>query len=282
MLIRLLRPQQWFKNVFVFLPLIYSGNALTVTLWPAAILTFIAFCALSSATYVINDLRDRHADRINPEKKHRPLASGKISLQTAILLATSTTLLGLALAVFLPPGTLACALAYFVFSQLYTLWIKHEPFADVILLSANFVLRAIAGAFAIGVFVSPWLITCVFFLALFLFLGKRHGELLYLRTRASAHRKTLATYTPAIISSLSTIATAALVISYTAYALFGRAEFALTLPFALYTIFRYHHFIASGNIIARHPERVFLDKKMVFAMLLWGMSTLTIIYLFPK
>lgn len=282
-LIKLLRPQQWYKNLLVFIALFFSGKLLQLTAIQNSLLAFISFCALSSATYIINDYADRERDRTHPEKKTRPLAAGTISVPTAITTALLLLALGFSIAVSLPYAFLYSALLYFALSQLYTAWLKHEAFADVITLAINFVIRAVAGAFAIQVWPSPWLISCVFFLALFLVLGKRRGELTYLKHKAKQHRQTLNAYTPELVKNISILSTACLIFSYTLYVFFGDHPWLyLTLPLALYTVFRYESHISSGNKIARHPEYVFNDAKMVLAILSWGALTIAILYLFPK
>jgi len=275
----LLRPKQWYKNLLVFLPVVFSGNMVnTAAIWQT-VLAFASFCALSSATYVINDYADRHKDRLHPEKWNRPIASGTVGTIEAILIIILLVAIGFGITFFLPTNFLYAALGYFVLAQVYTAWLKHEAFADILTLATNFVIRAVAGAFAISVFVSPWLILGVFFLALFLLLGKRRSELTLLKDKSAFQRKTLNAYSPEIVSILNTLATTALVISYTLYVFFGEHKLLyVTLPVALYAIFRYESLISSGNKIARHPEYVFTDIRMVTAMLIWGILTIAVLY----
>jgi 4-hydroxybenzoate polyprenyltransferase len=275
----LIRPQQWYKNLLVFLAVVFAHKLLDISALQQATIAFFSFCALSSATYIINDFADRHKDRLNPEKWNRPLAAGTISVITALLIALTLVVVGFGLAFLLPIYFIYMALIYFVLSQLYTAWLKHEAFADILVVSTNFVIRAVSGAFAIDVPISPWLILGVFFLALFLLLGKRRSEIILLKGKAAMHRKTLDAYSPEIIARLSSIATAALVFSYTLFVFFGLHHLLyITLPVALYAIFRYDGLISSGSKIARHPEYVFLDKRILASMLLWGIMTLVILY----
>lgn len=277
--LRLVRPWQWYKNLLVFLALIYSGNLLNVSLWPAALVAFASFCFLSSASYVLNDIADRNRDRLNPENRKRPLASGEISMRAATVLFALLTFAGLGLALFLPSAALFASLGFFVLCQLYTIWLKHEVFADVLVIAINFVLRAVAGAFAIHVRVSPWLIGGVFFLALFLILGKRRSELVLLGKAANNVRSTLLGYTPEIVSRLNSVATTSLVLCYALFVFFGEHQgLFVTLPFALYAIFRYEGLVATGSMIARKPHLVVTDVRMLIAMLLWGILTLFVLY----
>ncbi len=277
--LRLLRPRQWYKNLLVFLALIFSGNLLNVAAIGNALLAFASFCALSSATYVINDYADRHKDRLHPEKWNRPIASGAVSGIEAMVIVLLLAITGFGIALLLPSNFLYAALGYFVLSQLYTAWLKHEAFADILTISVNFVIRAAAGAFAISVWVSPWLILGIFFLALFLLFGKRTSELALLKEKAEFQRRTLNAYTPEIVSRLNTLATTALVISYTLFVFFGEHPWLyINLPPALYAIFRYESLVSSGSKIARHPEYVFTDIRMVISMLVWVILTIGVLY----
>ena len=278
-LLQSLRPQQWYKNLLVFLAVIFSGNLLNlISVWQS-ILAFASFCALSSATYVINDYADRHKDRLHPEKWNRPIASGKISGIEALIIVLVLFTIGFGIALLLPIKFIYAALGYFVLSQLYTAWLKHEAFADILTISVNFVIRAIAGAFAISVWVSPWLILGIFFLALFLMFGKRTSELALLKKQAIFQRKALRSYKSGVVSRLNTLATTALVISYTLFVFFGEHPLLyINLPPALYAIFRYESLVSSGDKIARHPEIVFTDKRMVTAMLIWAIITFSVLY----
>lgn len=279
--LRLLRPQQWYKNLLIFLPIIFSNNLTNIPAIGQALIAFASFCALSSATYVINDYADKNKDRLHPEKSNRPIASGKIRTIGAILTVLILLTIGFGTALLLPTQFLYAALSYFTLSQIYTAWLKHEAFADILTIAVNFVIRAVAGAYAISVWVSPWLIIGVFFLALFLLLGKRRTEIILLKEKATTQRKTLQAYTPETTARLSTLATTALVISYTLYVFFGQHhKLLITLPIALYTIFRYEHFINTGNIIARQPEKVFKDWRMLTAMTAWFVLTIIVLYFY--
>ena len=277
--LKLLRPQQWYKNLLVFLAIIFSGNLLNLTAIGQSLLAFASFCALSSATYVINDYADRHKDRLHPEKWNRPIASGAVNRMEALIIVLLLATIGFGIALLLPTEFIYAALGYFVLSQLYTAWLKHEAFADILTISVNFVIRAVAGAFAISVWVSPWLILGIFFLALFLMFGKRTSELVLLKEKATFQRKALTAYTTETVSRLNTLATTALVISYTLFVFFGEHPWLyINLPPALYAIFRYESLVSSGSRIARNPELAFTDVRMVTAMIIWGVLTLAVLY----
>ncbi|MEK6822285.1 MAG: UbiA prenyltransferase family protein, partial [Nanoarchaeota archaeon] len=165
-ILRLLRPQQWYKNLLVFLPLIFVDQLFSPDLFPSVLLAFLALCLVSSAGYTFNDIIDRQSDRKNPEKKHRPIASGAVHIFSAALLLITLLAIGDALLWWLDWRAGAAALGMFAITCCYSLFLKNEPVIDVLALGVNFVLRAAVGAFVIDVVISPWLILCTFFLSL--------------------------------------------------------------------------------------------------------------------
>ena len=187
-----IRPRQWYKNVLLFVGIVFSANILNVSMWPEVLLAFVYFCMISAGEYLINDILDRERDRIHPVKSQRPIASGRLRVEHALLVALPLIVLSLA-------GTyLTVNLNFFIISAsyilliiIYSLILKHLVIVDVLVISAGFVIRAVAGALAIEVTVSSWLIVCTFLLALFLALEKRWSELEALADAAEAHRPTL-------------------------------------------------------------------------------------------
>jgi 4-hydroxybenzoate polyprenyltransferase len=277
--IKLIRPKQWYKNFLVFLPIIFVGKVFDLNLLLLTIIGFASLCAISSANYILNDIFDIKNDRLHPEKKTRPLAAGRISIWVAILFMLVLVAVSGYLAFNLAPMFRYSIIALFVLTQLYSLWFKKEMFADIVIIGVNFVIRAISGAFIINVTVSSWLIVGVFFFAMFLAAGKRHAELLFLGEKATAHRATLKQYTKELTSALMVLTTALLIIAYSLYSFFSEHKnLFITLPFAIYAIFRYFNLVYSGSPIARHPEKVFGDVRMIVAMLLWGLLTLYLMY----
>ncbi|MBW3019252.1 UbiA family prenyltransferase [Candidatus Woesearchaeota archaeon] len=278
-LFRLVRPYQWYKNLIVALALIFSGNLFNTNLLIITGLAFASFSLLSSASYVLNDLADKERDKRNPEKKGRPLASGKVGDSAALLLVVLLCMGGFGISLFLPVSFTYVALAFFSLSQIYTIWLKHEPFADILAIACNFVLRAAAGAFAIGVWISPWLVANVFFLGLFIALGKRKGEVLELGDDALVHRPVLAYYDSPITLKIGSIITSALLIAYTLFVFFGNhSSMFITLPVVLYAVFRYEYLVESGSAVARHPHKGFADIKLMFPVLLWCIMVFMILY----
>src|SRR4030043_211798 len=172
-LLRALRPQQWIKNLFVFAPLIFSQNVLNRALVLRAGLAFLAFCLISSAVYLLNDLRDIEEDRQHPLKVQRPLASGRLKRSAAVAALAIIAPAGFLVALLVNRSFVFIALGYFALQIAYTLWLKHVVILDVFIVAAGFLLRVVAGGFAIPVYLSSWLLICTTLLALFLAMGKR-------------------------------------------------------------------------------------------------------------
>src|SRR3989338_1399472 len=174
--IRLLRIQQWYKNLLIYLPLIFGGQLFNIDSLLNITLGFVSLCFISSANYIINDIVDLKNDKLHPEKSKRPLASGKIAIKEAIFFALLSLVFSLAIALNLPFYFLLSVITIFMLTQIYSLYLKNIIFVDIILIGINFVIRTISGFFIIDVPFSPWLIICPFFLSLFLSIGKRESE----------------------------------------------------------------------------------------------------------
>ncbi len=277
--LNLIRVRQWYKNLVVFLAIIFAGQLFNSELVLLSILGFIALCLASSANYIINDLIDLPKDKLNQEKKHRPLASGTTSKAAAIILAVILLILSLALSYSLEKWFFYSVVALVVLTQVYSLWLKEVIFADILSIATLFVIRAISGALLIDVKISPWLILCPFFLSLFLSVGKRHSEITLLKEKSGDTRKVLKEYNHGLTNSLMIISTTLLIISYALYSFLSEHNNLLfTLPFALFVIFRFYYLISTGSEIARHPEKVIKDKAMMLGMALWVLATLALIY----
>jgi 4-hydroxybenzoate polyprenyltransferase len=276
---RLIRIGQWYKNLVIFIPLIFakyteiSGILLTLA-------GFIALCLISSANYTINDIIDRDADRKNPEKKSRPVASGKISVALAWLITAVTGLCAFAISAYISNSFFIAVAALFVLTLAYSLFLKNEAFADIIAISGNFVIRIVSGVFITNVRLSPWLIMCPFFLALFLAAGKREAEVKSLGKNALLHRKNLSAYTPSLTKALTGISATMLMISYSLYCFLSiYPQLMFTIPFALYILFRYLYLIDSGSEVARRPEKIFSDKRITITGIIMAALVFALIYL---
>lgn len=288
-----LRPKQWLKNGLVFLPLFFSVNEQWQPLEPStwlgllakACLAFVAFCAVASAEYLINDLRDIERDRLHPKKRRRPLAAGTLSPQTAMLTAALLGLLGALIAAVLGWRFALALGAYAIESLLYTYWLKHQVLLDVLTPAVGFVLRTVGGAYAIHVPVSPWLYILMLLGSLFVFIYKRRNELLVMDASASAHRPILAEYTTELLDQLAAVVTASTIGAYSLYTftapnLPANHAMMATVPFVLYGIFRYMY------IVYRHesggsPEDIIVgDKPLLACVVLWLVTAAGILILF--
>ncbi len=280
-LIEAARPWQWYKNLLVALPLFFAGKLFELKALYLTVFGFSSLCLVSSANYLLNDICDLKADRLHPEKKKRPIASGRVGIVEAALASGAFLSASLVMAYFLDMEFLFSLAALFVLGQIYNLWLKREVLADVIAIGAGFVLRAGSGAYLLDVKISPWLVVGVFFLAVFLAVGKRHGEALLLGALGYRHRAALAFYSKELTSPLLVVSTSLLVVAYSLYSFFSEHRgIWITLPFGFYAMLRYFHLVVTGSPVARNPCRVFNDSKMVFAMALWFLLALLAIYVF--
>ncbi len=272
------RPRQWYKNILLFVGIVFSANILNASMWGTVLSAFIFFCMLSAGEYLVNDVLDRERDREHPVKCKRPIASGRLRTSHAILFALlliALALIGAYLAI--NAAFLLISASYAVLALLYSLALKHLVIADVLVISAGFVIRAVAGCLAIDVVVSPWLIICTFLLALFLVLEKRWSELAALSDDAAGHRPSLAGLSTKMVEQLIGITTGALIVSYLIYISLGKYDaMLLTLPFAVYGLFRYLYLVHQKGIAA-DPEAVFKDKAMLINLDIWILLVVVII-----
>jgi 4-hydroxybenzoate polyprenyltransferase len=279
-----LRPRQWIKNGLVFVALAFTSNLHRVDLLLTTIAAFWIFCALSSAGYLLNDVADVESDRRHPTKRRRPIAAGEVSIPFALTLGVALAVGGVAGAVMLDPKLGILAAAYLLLTATYTIWMKHIVLLDVFGIAAGFVLRAVAGAVAISVPVSPWLYTATMLGALLIALGKRRAELLTLGNGASGHRRILDAYSIGLIDQLMLIVSGAAVVTYALYT-FSAANLPqdhtmmLTVPVVMYGLFRYLYLAHEGGA-AGTPEQLLLqDRPLLASVALWAALSVAILYL---
>ncbi|HOW69902.1 MAG TPA: decaprenyl-phosphate phosphoribosyltransferase [Phycisphaerae bacterium] len=287
--VRLLRPADWVKNVFVFAALVFGnqmGNSRQVALSLAA---FAAFCLAASAGYILNDILDRERDAHHPTKKNRPIASGAVKLPTAgvtmvVLLAAAAVI-----SAFLPPQFRWVLGGYLALTMSYSLVLKHRMLLDVLVIAVLFVLRALAGACAIDVPVSFWLLVCTFMLCLFLGFGKRRCEIAMIGDSDDliGHRPLLVRYTPDLLNNLLSTSGGIAIVTFLLYikdhtpplsTFDTRKEYlGFTLPLVIYGIFRYAMLIELGKVTG--PTELFIrDKAFLATVILWGLATAAILY----
>jgi 4-hydroxybenzoate polyprenyltransferase len=285
-LVKAMRPRQWVKNGVIFAALVFDQQ-MTPDNMPAILRTaagFIIFCLLSGIVYIINDIADVEADRQHPEKRNRPIASGRLPVPIARAYAIAAIIVIFPISILLSPQFAAIALTYLLLNLAYSFKIKHIPLLDVFTIALGFLLRVAAGVVLIEVArFSPWLYVVTTLGSLYLGFGKRRAELALLADGANAHRRVLDGYTLPLLDQLITIVSATTIIAYSLYTFSApnlpeNHVMMLTIPFVIYGIFRYLWLIQvkhSGGA----PEDVLLsDRPLQVSIILWGLSVLLIFY----
>jgi 4-hydroxybenzoate polyprenyltransferase len=287
LILRAMRPKQWTKNAFIFAALVFDRKLLD---WHALIITiaaFALFCLLASSVYLINDVLDRESDRNHPIKKNRPIASGRLPVSTALIVAFVLLIVSLVGAYFLNIDFLYICGIYFVVNLLYTKWLKHMPIIDVFVIAACFVLRVAAGVSVIQVQrFSPWLYVVTTLLSLYLGFGKRRAELSVLvNDSPQSHRKVLSGYSIELVDQFITVVSASSIIAYSLYTfsapnLPDNHVMMFTIPFVLYGIFRYLYLIKMQNAGGEPEEILLRDRPIQATVLLWVLAVMVIFYFY--
>jgi len=280
-----LRPEQWTKNLFVFAGVLFGGHLLDVPAMLRAVAAFGVFCALSGVVYIFNDLADRTADQQHPLKRLRPIASGRLSPSTAAIAAIILGLVSLAAAVLLSPMFAVLSATYVALLVLYSIVLKHLVIIDALTIAAGFVLRAAAGAVAVFVPISHWLLVCTTLLALFLVLSKRRHELTLLADGAMTHRPILEEYSPYLLDQMIAVVTASTLVAYSVYSTstetaerLNTTRLGLTIPFVLYGIFRYLYLVHQKRAGGSPADLLLTDRPLLACVGLWALSVALILY----
>lgn len=291
--LRLLRPLQWSKNGIILAAFFFArwdpAQAEHVAGWQPVVKVLLAllnFSLLASSVYILNDVADRKADVRHPEKCLRPVASGRIKPQQALLVGLLLALASLEAAWRLAPAFGLLALGYFLLQVLYTTLLKQVAILDVFMIAFGFVLRAIGGAAVIGARISPWLLLCTFLLALFLALCKRRHEKHLLAGAETEHRRALGGYNLRLLDQMIAVVASATLLSYALYTLnpetierFGTPALGFTIPFVLFGLFRYLDLVYARGHGGR-PERTLLtDRILIVTILLYGLTALIVLWL---
>jgi 4-hydroxybenzoate polyprenyltransferase len=266
-----LRPRQWSKNLLVFAGLLFAAKLGDAVRWLEACMCFVAYCSISSAAYLANDVRDRGDDRLHPVKRSRPIARGELSPRTALTIAGALAVLALVLVAPLGVASLLLVAAFAALQAAYTLRLKHVVLLDVSTIAALFVVRAAAGAEAVHVPISGWLLLCTALLALFLALAKRRGELVLVGAQRTPGRSVLEGYSLELVDQLIGIVASATVIAYAIYTLSADHSRVLlaTVPFVVFGVFRYL-LLMHRDDIGEEPEQVLLtDVPILLAVAGW-------------
>jgi decaprenyl-phosphate phosphoribosyltransferase len=284
-LIKTIRPHQWVKNVFVLAPIFFAKDLFDPRLALRAAGAFGVFCLLAGAVYTINDIADAEADRLHPVKRHRPIASGRVSVKAARILAIALIVAGLAGAAYGPLPFFAVAATYFLQNLAYSFKLKQYAYVDVVLIAAGFVLRVIGGGYGTRIHISGYLLACTALLALFLGFGKRRHELASAATRAKKQRKALQRYSTKgldIAMSVTGVATVATYVAYTVdpstKAYFGSDKLWLTTVFVVLAVMRFLYLVRSRTRAESPTQEMLRDGPFVAAVLVWVMVVIWIVY----
>ncbi|MBF0543409.1 MAG: decaprenyl-phosphate phosphoribosyltransferase [Candidatus Riflebacteria bacterium] len=292
-IIETLRPRQWTKNLIIFTPILFSEKQLFVkpTAWLFSISGFLIFCFLSGSVYLLNDMVDSENDKLHPEKKKRPIPSGRLSMGQAKFLLIALLSCSMFASFILPRPFFFSAILYFILNAAYSFFLKNVVILDILSIALGFVIRAEAGVGSLQtvdprIHISHWLILCTFMLALFLGMAKRRGEIKLLKGTASSHRKILDEYSIHFIDDMTSISGATTVLSYALYtvssdtiAKFGTDSLIYTIPFVIYGIFRYLYIIHIKGEGDNPSEILLSDKPLQINLLFWIAASLILIHL---
>ena len=282
--VQALRPKQWAKNVFLFAAILFSMRFGEVGLWVKTLMGFAAFSLVSSSGYIFNDAKDVESDRQHPRKRKRAIASGRLPVKLAYVEMLLVFLAGAAIAYAVNPWFLLVVLLYFCTTMSYSAFLKNVVILDVMFIASGFLWRAAGGAVAIEVPISPWLLTCTGFLALFFGFNKRRGELAEVNDAKSGHtRKNLAQYTPELVVEFQAITTSGTILSYALYCVLASPTpwLLLTMPHVLYGMFRYIYLVTAHNEGGAPDETLFRDRAMLVTGALYALTVLAILLFAP-
>ncbi len=286
--LQVMRPLHWMKNVFVFAAVVFgqklSGSAGEVlSAVGSAVGCFLCFCLASSAMYILNDIIDRRADRLHPEKRARPIAAGTVTVGSAMVLSVLCAVAAIVGSFMLDGGFGGIILAYLVLMVLYSLFLKRVMILDCVVISVGFCLRAVAGAVVVKVSISPWLIICTFALCLFLAFSKRRSEIAQLGENSELFRRTLGGYTPELLAHMLDVTSGLAIVCFLLYATDERTvdivtdKLVYTTPLVLYCIFRFSALMQKGKF-SGPVQLIVRDLPFQVGFVLWVLSCIGIIY----
>jgi 4-hydroxybenzoate polyprenyltransferase len=283
-LIRLMRPQQWVKNGFVFVGLLFGHVWTEGKLVSSVALAFAAFCLVSSAIYTFNDIMDREQDRLHPSKCRRPLATGTLRVNEAGLLAVLLGTAGLAAAWASSSMVLYILLGYALMNIAYSIALKHIVILDVFIIAAGFMLRILAGTLGVGIQPSQWLLLCGLMVTLFLGFAKRRAEILALPEDKASHRRVLEHYSPLLLDKMIGITATGMIMSYSLYTMsadtiriHGSGNLIYTVPFVMYGVFRYIYLLHHQSMGGDPSNDLLRDVHLLTVIIAWLISTIAII-----
>jgi 4-hydroxybenzoate polyprenyltransferase len=280
------RPTQWSKNLLVLAALVFSNNLFSMQHVVPALASCAIFCVLSGAVYLFNDVIDIKSDRAHPVKKERPVASKALSARQALSASIILMVIAIFLAWRINANFAVIGIVYLVSMILYSVMFKHIIILDILTIAWGFVLRAVAGAVAISVAVSPWLLICTFFGALFFLLLKRYHEIQLLGKEAKRSRISLSNYHAQTLNIMIAAATAATIVSYALYTISERTHrvtgsyhLVATIPFVVYGLFRYLHLVFKNGEGGNPEILIFTDTHLLMNSILW---IVTVVYIISR
>ena len=265
-LIKLMRPRQWVKNVFVLAPLIFSGEFLHPESIKVSLLAFVLFCIASSATYIVNDVHDIERDRRHPTKSRtRPLAAGKVTIPAALaLLGVLLTLL--IAAGFVVPRVMAVIAAYLALNLAYSFYLKHEPVIDIFTIAIGFVLRVYAGTMALALPLSSWMLVTTLCLALYLAAVKRKQEL---AQSGIDGREVLKKYSPVLVDRYAEMSATGALLFYGLFVMSAKPRLVITVPLVLFGLFRYWYVVEELDGGESPTDALLNDWQLLLTVVLW-------------
>jgi 4-hydroxybenzoate polyprenyltransferase len=284
-LLKTMRPKQWAKNVFLLAALVFDRKLTNTDAILHTIIGVIVFSLVASVVYIINDIADVEADRQHPIKRERPIAAGRLPISIAWVSAVVLALIAFPVAIWLSPNFALITLLYLVLNLIYSKWLKHEVLFDIILLASLYVIRVAAGVALINVVrFSPWIYIFTTFLALLMGTGKRRAELSEIADGPNEQRRVLDGYTLGFLDQLITLASGMTIITYSMYTFSApnvpeNHAMMLTIPFIIYSIFRYQYLLQVKGIGSAPEELVLSDRPLQLAIALWGLTVLVVFYL---
>ena len=278
-IIVLIRPHQYVKNLFIFMPMFFVGQMANVDLLVDSLIAFVAFSLSASAVYILNDYRDVEDDRLHPTKKNRPLASGSVSSQTGLVIMALLAICGLALMASLSIDAVAILIAYISLNLAYSFKLKRVAIIDVVIISTGFVLRLFIGSQVTAIPLSMWIVIMTFLLALFLALAKRRDDVLIFRDTGKKMRQVVDGYNLQLIDSAMTIMSAVVIVAYILYttsaeavARIGNDHLYLTALFVILGIMRYLQ-IALVEENSGSPTRIVLKDRFIQLTIIAWLAT---------
>lgn len=279
-IIKLMRPNQWIKNFFVFGPILFS-RSFEPEIITNNILAFISFCLISSSVYMFNDVIDIENDKKHPKKCMRPLASGAVKIKEAVIVGSLLLIVSISASLYVNKYITVILVIYLFNNILYSFKLKHIVIVDIISIALGFILRVLAGSIATQVLPSNWILLCTFFISLFLGFSKRRNEIIILGEKSDSHRKILSEYSETFLDQIILIVLCCTIIFYSMYAVLGTENryMVITIIFVAYGIFRYCYLLYVKKVTGGPTEIVTSDKPLIMSVLGWVIACFIILML---